>query len=46
MAKESLSRYALAPVGYVAEYLTCGEFPALTMGFPLLIFMRISYHIW
>jgi len=24
-------------VGYAAEYLTCGVFPALSMGFPLLM---------
>ena len=35
-----------APVGYAAEYLTCGSFAALTMGFSLLMFMRILYHIW
>ena len=34
------------PVGYAAEHLTCGEFSALTMGFSLLMFMRILYHVW
>ena len=33
------------PVGYAAEYLTCGSFAALIMGFLLLMFMRILYHI-
>ena len=44
--KEVLFALRSAPVGYAAEYLTCGEFPALTMGFSLLIFIRILYHIW
>ena len=35
-----------APVGYAAEYLTRGEFPALTMGLTLLMFMLILYQIW
>ena len=34
-----------APVGYAAEYLTCGSFAALTMGFSLHMFMRVLYHI-
>ena len=35
-----------APVGHAAEYLTCGTFAAISIGFPLLMFMRILYHIW
>ena len=34
------------PVRYAAEYLTRGEFPALTMGLTLLMFMLILYQIW
>ena len=34
-----------APVGYAAEYLTCGSFAALTTGLTLLMFMRVLYHI-
>ena len=35
-----------APVGYAAEYLTRDAFAAIPMGFTLLMFMRILYHIW
>ena len=34
------------PVGYAAEYLTCGTFAALDRGCFSLMFMRILYHIW
>ena len=33
-------------MGYAAEYLTCGPFAAIPMGFSLLMFMRILYHVW
>ena len=35
-----------APVGYAAEYLTCGSLVAIPMGFSLHMFMRVLYHIW
>ena len=36
-----------APVGYAAEYLTCGTFPAIPMGsFPLMFIYCILYHFW
>ena len=35
------------PVGYAAEYLTCGSFAAIPMGFPLLMSICcILYHFW
>ena len=34
-----------APVGYAAEYLTCGSLVAIPMGFSLHMFMRVLYHI-
>ena len=35
------------PVGYAAEYLTRGEFPAIPMGrFPLMFIYCILYHFW
>ena len=33
------------PVGYAAEYLTCGSLVAIPMGFSLHMFMRVLYHI-
>ena len=36
-----------APVGYAAEYLTRGAFPAIPMGsFPLMSIYCILYHFW
>ena len=35
------------PVGYAAEHLTRGRFPAIPMGsFPLMSFCCILYHFW
>ena len=43
--KEVLFAIRSAPVGYAAEYLTCGAFAAIPMGsFPLMSMNCILYH--
>ena len=45
--KEVLFAIRSAPVGYAAEYLTCGAFAAIPMGsFPLMSMNCILYHFW